>query len=71
MHGTQEARSRRTRARRLLLRGLLTVSGVGLGTGLAIATAGGKVMVDDARVVAADVMATNGVIHVIDKVLMP
>ena len=41
------------------------------GGDVAIATAGGKVMVDDARVVSADVMATNGVIHVIDKVLMP
>ena len=29
------------------------------------------VMVNDARVVAADVEATNGVIHVIDKVLLP
>ena len=31
----------------------------------------GGVMVDDARVVKTDVMATNGVIHVIDTVLMP
>ena len=31
----------------------------------------GKVMVDAATVVAADVEATNGVIHVIDKVIMP
>ena len=29
------------------------------------------VMIDDARVVKADVMATNGVIHVIDKVILP
>jgi len=29
------------------------------------------VMVDDANVVKADVMATNGVIHVIDKVILP
>jgi uncharacterized surface protein with fasciclin (FAS1) repeats len=29
------------------------------------------VMVDEARVVTADVMASNGVIHVIDKVVMP
>ena len=28
-------------------------------------------MVNDAKIVTADVMATNGVIHVIDKVLMP
>ena len=32
---------------------------------------GGKVMVNDANVVKADVMASNGVIHVIDRVLMP
>jgi uncharacterized surface protein with fasciclin (FAS1) repeats len=32
---------------------------------------GGKVMVDNAKVIKADVMASNGVIHVIDTVLMP
>ncbi|CAH0529022.1 fasciclin domain-containing protein [Vibrio hippocampi] len=32
---------------------------------------GDKVMVDNATVVATDVMASNGVIHVIDTVLMP
>ena len=31
----------------------------------------GKVMVNDATVVTADVVASNGVIHVIDKVLLP
>jgi len=31
----------------------------------------GTVMVDDASVVTADVMATNGVIHVIDSVILP
>jgi uncharacterized surface protein with fasciclin (FAS1) repeats len=31
----------------------------------------GKVMVDDATVIAADIMASNGVIHVIDTVLLP
>lgn len=36
-----------------------------------IRTQGGKVMVDGANVTTADVMASNGVIHVIDKVLMP
>jgi uncharacterized surface protein with fasciclin (FAS1) repeats len=35
-----------------------------------IATAGG-VMVDNAKVVKTDVPATNGVIHVIDTVIMP
>jgi uncharacterized surface protein with fasciclin (FAS1) repeats len=33
--------------------------------------AGGKVSVNGANVVKADVMADNGVIHVIDKVLLP
>ena len=32
---------------------------------------GAGVMVNDANVILADVMATNGIIHVIDKVLMP
>ena len=32
---------------------------------------GGNVMVDDANVVKADIGASNGVIHVIDSVLMP
>merc|ERR1711935_1145647 len=32
---------------------------------------GSKVMVNDATVTAADVMCTNGVIHIIDKVLLP
>ncbi len=36
-----------------------------------IAVSGSTVNVDNARVVSADVLATNGVIHVIDKVLMP
>lgn len=32
---------------------------------------GGKVMIDNATVVKADIAASNGVIHVIDTVLMP
>ena len=40
------------------------------GTDLAMATEGG-VTVNGAKVVAADVAATNGVIHAIDTVLMP
>ena len=36
-----------------------------------INAADGAVMIDGANVVMADVTATNGVIHVIDKVLMP
>jgi len=38
---------------------------------LDISTMDGKVMVNDATVVKADVKASNGVIHVIDTVLMP
>ena len=31
----------------------------------------GKVMIDDASVVSADIQASNGVIHVIDRVILP
>jgi uncharacterized surface protein with fasciclin (FAS1) repeats len=41
------------------------------GSTIALKAEGGKVMVNDANVVKADVMASNGVIHVIDKVIMP
>ena len=41
------------------------------GGSVAISAKGGKVMVDGATVATADVMASNGVIHVIDTVLMP
>jgi uncharacterized surface protein with fasciclin (FAS1) repeats len=41
------------------------------GQEISISVSGGKVMVNDATVVKADVMATNGVIHVIDAVLLP
>ena len=41
------------------------------GGSVTIAVKGDKVMVDGATVVKADVMASNGVIHVIDTVLMP
>lgn len=52
------------------------VVGMGMATtvqggSVAIDATGGKVMVDGATVVMPDVKATNGVIHVIDKVLMP
>ncbi len=38
---------------------------------LTIAVKDGKVMVDNAHVAKTDVAATNGVIHVIDAVLLP
>ena len=41
------------------------------GQELKIMADGGAVMVNDAKVVTADVMASNGVIHVIDTVLLP
>jgi uncharacterized surface protein with fasciclin (FAS1) repeats len=41
------------------------------GQPIAIRTEGGKVMINKARVLKADVEASNGVIHVIDAVLLP
>lgn len=41
------------------------------GSSVKIASSGGKVTIDKATVAKADVMASNGVIHVIDTVLMP
>lgn len=41
------------------------------GQDLTISTMDGKVMINDATVVQADIAASNGVIHVIDGVLMP
>jgi uncharacterized surface protein with fasciclin (FAS1) repeats len=41
------------------------------GQSVRIRAMNGKVMVDDATVAKADVMATNGVIHVIDSVILP
>ncbi len=41
------------------------------GAPLAIKVKGGKVMVDKAQVTKTDIAADNGVIHVIDTVLMP
>jgi uncharacterized surface protein with fasciclin (FAS1) repeats len=41
------------------------------GAAVDIDASNGKVMINDAQVVQADVAASNGVIHVIDKVLLP
>lgn len=41
------------------------------GANLALAKSGGFVTVEDAMVTQADVAASNGVVHVIDRVLMP
>ncbi|RJF71111.1 fasciclin domain-containing protein [Deinococcus cavernae] len=38
---------------------------------LRISTMNGSVMINDARVTRADIMARNGVIHVVDSVIMP
>jgi len=41
------------------------------GKDLAIAVDGGTVMVNEAKVTATDIAASNGVIHVIDSVMLP
>ena len=41
------------------------------GSDIKIKNDDGKVMVNDSQVVGADVMASNGIIHVIDTVLLP
>jgi len=41
------------------------------GSELTLAASGGGVMVDNAQVVKADIVADNGVIHVIDSVVIP
>jgi uncharacterized surface protein with fasciclin (FAS1) repeats len=41
------------------------------GRSLRIDARDGKVTVDNARIVQTDIMATNGVIHVIDSVILP
>jgi uncharacterized surface protein with fasciclin (FAS1) repeats len=41
------------------------------GRSLKISAVEGKVMVDSAQVMATDIMASNGVIHVIDAVVLP
>ena len=49
----------------------LTSAKAASGDSLTIKTSGGTVMIDKARVVKADVGASNGVIHVIDTVMLP
>jgi uncharacterized surface protein with fasciclin (FAS1) repeats len=51
--------------------GMLTSATTLQGASLPIRATGGKVFVGGAQVVTADVMASNGVIHVINKVLLP
>ena len=41
------------------------------GQSVTITTEGGTVMVDNAKVIKTDIVCSNGVIHVIDSVLMP
>jgi uncharacterized surface protein with fasciclin (FAS1) repeats len=41
------------------------------GDAIAIKASGGAVTVNDAKVTKADIEASNGVIHVIDTVIMP
>ena len=41
------------------------------GQDIEISLSGGNVMVDNATVTATDIMASNGVIHVIDSVILP
>ena len=41
------------------------------GQSITVKTDGGKVMVDDATVTKTDIVASNGVIHVIDRVVLP
>jgi uncharacterized surface protein with fasciclin (FAS1) repeats len=41
------------------------------GQDITITTSNGSVMINDATVIQADIEASNGVIHVIDSVLLP
>jgi uncharacterized surface protein with fasciclin (FAS1) repeats len=46
-------------------------AGTSMGQSLAIASSGGAVTVNGAKIVKADIKCSNGVIHVIDAVLLP
>lgn len=50
---------------------MLTSATTANGQNLSIDTSGGNVMVDNAKVVKADIICSNGVIHVIDTVVLP
>jgi uncharacterized surface protein with fasciclin (FAS1) repeats len=41
------------------------------GGSVSIRVEDGKVFIDDAEVIATDVLASNGVIHVVDRVIVP
>ena len=41
------------------------------GTNVKFTVDGGKVMINEANIVMTDIMASNGVIHVIDAVILP
>jgi len=49
----------------------LTTASTVAGKSVAIAVKEGKVKIDDATVVTADVLCTNGVIHIVDSVILP
>jgi uncharacterized surface protein with fasciclin (FAS1) repeats len=49
----------------------LTQANTVQGSSVKITVTGGKVMVNNANVTATDIVASNGVIHVIDTVIMP
>jgi transforming growth factor-beta-induced protein len=49
----------------------LDKAGTALGKDVMIKVMDGKVMVDDAQVIITDIEASNGVIHVIDTVILP
>jgi uncharacterized surface protein with fasciclin (FAS1) repeats len=49
----------------------LTSAATAEGQSVSIHVMNGTVMIDDANVVATDIAASNGVIHVIDRVIMP
>lgn len=49
----------------------MTSAGTANGSNLAISVVDGTVFINDSRVVATDIEASNGVIHVVDNVLLP